>query len=261
MTTSKNADLDNLQQSMESRLADLNSSISSNADSIPKAPPPFISDSRSGGQGSDQSRLDDLHLGLKGLGISLPDNTKNNSISERLSDDDQVKMIIQQAQDEVMIERGDQSDTVQYKVGYSGEIDETDSMFEGFEYEEDDIDSLLRKADNLIARTTRADKSSSLVSCASAELSYLRKAQALLMEARLCLELGDTMSAASGVTASILNDESTRRDDGGGEQNDQCINSSSSEEDENRNIKTSIKAKEKVKDARECLNDILATWM
>ena len=245
--------IDNLQESMEARLAKLNSSLANN-ENIPKAPPPFISGSRSGGGGGgidDQSRLDNLQRGLKGLGVTLPYNSRNkNFIPENLSDEDQVKLIIQQAQDEVMIENGN-------------EVDNTDdSMFEGFEDEEDDIESLLAKAENLVAKTP-SDHPSSSIPSSTVELAQLRKAQALLLEARLCLEIGDAKDLNEDAN-NEMNDESTSSN-GGNLNDDNGAEADNMEETDNQRNESKrnsirIKAKERVEDADRCLKDILSGW-
>jgi len=250
--------IDNLQESMEARLAKLNSSLENN-ENIPKAPPPFISGSRSGGSSSDQSRLDNLQRGLKGLGVTLPDNCSNKDFipDNNLSDEDQVKLIIQQARDEVMIEKGTDDDN-------EDGIDENDSMFEGFEEEEDDIESLLAKAENLVAKTTSEinggmDQSNSSIPSSTVELAQLRKAQALLLEARLCLEIGDAKYLDECANHE-MNDESASSD--GGENLDDNGNENKYETNNQRNNRNSarIKAKERVQDACECLKAILSGW-
>lgn len=229
-------DIDNLQESMEARLAKLNSSLANN-EHIPKAPPPFISGSRSGGASTDQSRLDSLQRGLEGLGVTLPDNSSNKVfVSDNLSDEEQVKLIIQQAQDEVMMEKKNtDADKTLYTCDAEDEIDENDSMFDGFEDEEDDIESLLAKAENLVVKATSdikkggVDRPSSSSQSSAIELAQIRKAQALLLEARLLLEMRDG-------------------------------NKEETDDQSNKTNSVGIKAKERVKDANECLKNILSDW-
>mmetsp|Transcript_24376 Transcript_24376/g.34917 ORF Transcript_24376/g.34917 Transcript_24376/m.34917 type:complete len:446 (-) Transcript_24376:454-1791(-) len=246
-------DIANLQESMEARLANLNSSLANN--DIPKAPPPFISGSRSGGVSSDQSRLDSLQRGLKGLGITLPDNSRNRDfIPDNLSDEDQVKLIMQQARDEVMIDKS-------YVCDDEDGIDENDSMFEGFEDEEDDIDVLLARAENLVAKTSSeisgiVDHPTALCPSSTVELARIRKAQALLLEARLCLEIGDA-KYLNECANHESNDESASC---GGIGNLDDNNNDGNEEQEDNEKSDRSKAKERVKEANECLEDILSGW-
>ena len=248
-------DIDNRQESMEARLAKLNSSLENN-EHIPKAPPPFISGSRSGGASTDQSRLDSLQRGLKGLGVTLPDNSSNKDfISDHLSDEDQVRFIIQQAQDEVMMEKGTEVDKTLYACDDEDEIDENDSMFDGFEDEEDDIESLLTRAENLFAKAASGinggvDRPSSSSPSYTVELAQLRKAQALLLEARLFLEIRDA-TYLDGCDNDEINCNLDDKSDGDKEETNHQSN--------NRNS-VRIKARERVKDAYECLKSILSNW-
>mmetsp|Transcript_19959 Transcript_19959/g.31149 ORF Transcript_19959/g.31149 Transcript_19959/m.31149 type:complete len:441 (+) Transcript_19959:130-1452(+) len=250
-------DIDNLQESMEARLANLNSSLANN-EHIPKAPPPFISGSRSGvgGVNSDQSRLDSLQRGLKGLGITLPDSSRNRDfIPDNLSDEDQVKLIMQQARDEVMIDKS-------YICDEEDEIDENDSMFEGFEEDEDDIDSLLARAENLVAKTSSeisgiVDHPTASCPSSTVELAQLRKAQALLLEARLCLEIGDAKYLHE-FAHHEKNDDSAGC--GGIGNLDDNNKGNGDDEKKDKGKSTRNKAKESVKEANECLEDILSGW-
>ncbi len=264
-------DIDNLQESIEARLAKLNSSLANN-ENIPKAPPPFISGSRSGGGTTEQSRLDNLQRGLKGLGVTLPDNSRNKDfIPENLSDEDQVKLIIQQAQDEVLIERGNDVNNTSESIDYinngdEDRIDENDSMFEGFEDDEDDIDTLLTKAENLVAKTTYEIKGgvghpSSSIPSSTVELAQLRKAQALLLEARLCLEICDAKDLNEGAN-NEMNDESVSSSGNGNLHDDNGTDNTKetgNQSNKNRNS-VKIKARERIEDADECLKDILSGW-
>lgn len=248
-------DIDNLQESMEARLANLNSSLANN-EHIPKAPPPFISGSRSGGGvSSDQSRLDSIQRGLKGLGITLPDNSRNRDfIPENLSDEDQVKLIVQQARDEVMIDKS-------YVCDDEDGIDENDSMFEGFEDEEDDIDILLARAENLVAKTSSeisgiVDHPTPLCPSSTVELARIRKAQALLLEARLCLEIGDAKYLDE--CANHENNDESASCDGIGNLDDNNDNGNEEKKDKGKSDRS--KAEERVKEANECLEDMLSGW-
>ncbi|KAL7452763.1 hypothetical protein ACHAWC_004480 [Mediolabrus comicus] len=278
---------DNSIESMEARLAKLNASLANNATSAdnmtknsnnsipPNVPPPFISGSRSSyNNGSDQSRLQNIHDGLKRLGVSIPNNNKASIITttENLSEDEQVKLIIEQAQDEVRIERTegrkheidntssvDSNNVLDYMNEDDDDIDENDSMFDDYEDEEDDIESLLMKAENLVAKTSAEIKgnmmsntSSSLpISKEKVELAQLRKAQALLLEARLFLDMGSSAEEEL--------DE--------GEDNNEKENGSSDKptkhDPTNNDKKVSsarIKAKERVEDADKCLKEVLLGW-
>ena len=74
--------IDDRQQSIEARLAELDTSL------LPNVPPPFISGSRTS-NGDNQNRLNEIQKGLKGLGISLPDNSgKKDLISDNLSQEE-----------------------------------------------------------------------------------------------------------------------------------------------------------------------------
>lgn len=248
-------DINNLQESMEARLANLNSSLANN-EHIPKAPPPFISGSRSGGVSSDQSRLDSLQRGLKGLGITLPDNSRNRDfIPDNLSDEDQVKLIMQQARDEVLIDKSCVCDD-------EDGIDENDSMFEGFEDEEDDIDILLARAENLVAKTSSeisgiVDHPTASSPSSKVELARIRKAQALLLEARLCLEIGDAKYLNE--CANHENDDESASCGGSGNLDDNNYGNGN-EEKKDKGKSDRSKAEERVKEANECLEDILSGW-
>ncbi|KAL7527918.1 hypothetical protein ACHAXR_002190 [Thalassiosira sp. AJA248-18] len=185
-------EIDDRRQSIESRLAELDSSL------LPNVPPPFISGSRSTGGGDNKNRLEEIKRGLGRLGVSLPDSGKKSDLlPENLSAEDQVKLIIQQANDEVQFEKGLHGEGVESNglVGTAelvddDVIDENDSMFEGFDDEDDDIEALLAKAETLVAKTG-AEVDGEF----SSELIQIRKVQALLLEARLCLEMVQAKSS------------------------------------------------------------------
>jgi hypothetical protein len=278
---------DNSIESMEARLAKLNASLAnsnistdnmtknSNNSIPPNVPPPFISGSRSSyNNGSDQHRLQNIHDGLKRLGVSISNNNNDSLITttENLSEDEQVKLIIEQAQDEVRIERTegrkheidntssvDSNNVLDYMNEDDDDIDENDSMFDDYEDEEDNIESLLMKAENLVAKTSAEIKgnmmnntSSSLpISKEKVELAQLRKAQALLLEARLFLDMGSSAEEEL---------------DEGEDTSEKEISSSgkSTKEDATNNDKkvssARINAKERVEDADKCLKEVLLGW-
>ena len=179
-------------ETLESRLAKLDTSL------LPNVPDPFISGSRNNdnndGGGDSEDRLEEIQRGLKGLGVSLPDNQmKKDFVPENLSSEDQVKLIIQQAQDEVHVENGVHTGEGGYITqNYEDDdaIDENDSMFEGFvdddlDPNEDDVDNLILKAQNLISALPHE----SMGPREKDQNVRIKKVQAMLLEARLCLEL------------------------------------------------------------------------
>ncbi|KAL9185360.1 hypothetical protein ACHAXT_003137 [Thalassiosira profunda] len=248
--TASTADaIDDRQQSIESRLAQLDSTL------LPKVPPPFISGSRNSGGGSDKNRLAEIQAGLGRLGVHLPpESKKSDMIRENLSDEDQMKLIIQQAQDEVRFEQGDTGGSGSEVNGIvdaalDGDvIDENDSMFEGFEDDDLDIDALLSKAETLVAKTgINVDEKGE----SSPELAQIRKAQALLLEARLCLEM---VQAKSG-------DERTPNIPDKEEEDD--AEDSAKEPDPSANeakVAARKKARERIESAELCMNAILKGW-
>ena len=275
-------------ESMEARLAKLNASLAnntSNTDNMtknsnnsipPDVPPPFISGSRSSyNNGSDQHRLQNIHDGLKRLGVSMPNNNKDSIIAttENLSEDEQVKLIIEQAQDEVRIEQtteGRKHEIENTSSAYSNnvldymnddnddDIDENDSMFDDYEDEEDDIDSLLMKAENLVAKTSAEIKGNNMMSNTSSslpiskenvELAQLRRAQALLLEARLLLDMG---SAEEKLDEGEDNEKENGSSDKPAKQNATNNN--------NKGTSARSKAKERVEDANKCLKEVLLGW-
>lgn len=194
LSTPIDDETDYRRQSIESRLAKLDSSL------LPKAPYHRKSNSLSGGDDDSDKRVNEIRRGLERLGVSLPDSTrKRELVHKHVTAGDQVKLIIEQATDEVRIERGMHMDD--HDGGYSNEyadedvhaynnddgVDEHDSMFEGFENKEYDVDALLTMAENLVAKSgTEIDGKGGVY---SPELMQIKNIQALLLEARLCLEL------------------------------------------------------------------------
>jgi len=178
--------IDDRQQSIEARLAQLDTSL------LPNVPPPFISGSRTS-NGDNQNRLNEIQKGLKGLGISLPDNSnKKDLLSDNLSQEDQIKLIIQQAKDEARFEKSVHDNNESNNDG-DDIIDENDSMFAGYNIDDEDdegydIDILLSKAEKLVSSIDSSAKDGKEGS-SSSELVQITKVQALLLEARLCLEM------------------------------------------------------------------------
>lgn len=260
---------DGRQQSILSRLANLNSSLAS--DTLPDIPPPFIAGSRSNEGGDNQHRLSEIQRGLQRLGVSLPSDSgaKSDLIADNISEEDQVKMIIQQARDEVQVERVD-------SVGVSSEIDtaeddndmidENDSMFEGYEDEEDDIDALLIKAEKLVAKTSAGIDTSSADSGGGSsftELLHIRRAHALLLEARLCLELDISGRPADNIDETALDaDNATDATAKDGKENDVGIESKldKSRTSNSTTLAARKKARERIEDAQSCLIYMLEKW-
>jgi hypothetical protein len=274
---------DNSIESMEARLAKLNASLANNTSntdtekkSIPNVPPPFISGSRSSyNNGSDQHRLQNIHDGLKRLGVSIPNNNSKDFITttQNLSEDEQVKLIIEQAQDEVRIEQTTEGRKHEIDNASSAEsnnvldytnkdddddIDENDSMFDDYEDEEDDIDSLLMKAENLVTKTSAEIKGNMVsnnstllpISKENVELAQLRKAQSLLLEARLLLDMG---SAEKELDEGEDNSEKEIGSSGKSTKEDATNN-------DKKELSARIKAKERVEDADKCLKEVLLGW-
>lgn len=247
-------EIDDRQQSIESRLAQLDSSL------LPKVPPPFISGSRSSGGDDSQNRLEEIQRGLKGLGVSLPEsNGKKDLIPEKLSPEDQVKLIIQQAKDEVLVNQGlhvgggAQSNGLVDATEMDDDdmIDENDSMFEGFEDEDYDIDALLSKAESLVAKTGIGANGEGKF---SSELVQIRKVQALLLEARLCLEMEQAKSTNETET---LNNPKNMSDEESGECEDSVENDQSAS---GSKLAARKKAKELIENAQDCMKKILNEW-
>ena len=237
--------IDGRQQSLESRLAKLDSSL------LPNTPPPFESGSRSCSGPTNKNRLDEIQRGLGRLGVSLPDGTsKRDLLPDNSSAEDQVKLIINHAKDELHVERGmnmgegtgpdEILDVSSFDDGNT--IDENDSMFEGFADEEYDIDVLLSKADSLVAKTgIKADGSGEF----NSELVHIRKAQALLLEARLCLEMVQAKSHDEGILLSESNEAE------GYVQNDQSSGST---------LAAKKKARGLVVNVQYCVEKLLKVW-
>lgn len=237
--------INDLQQSLESRLAKLDLSL------LPNTPPPFESGSRSCSGPTNKNRLDEIQRGLGRLGVSLPDGTsKRDLLPDNSSTEDQVKLIINHAKDELHVERGmnmgegtgpnEILDVSSFDDGNT--IDENDSMFEGFEDEEYDIDVLLSKADSLVAKTgIKADGSGEF----NYELVQIRKAQALLLEARLCLEM---VQAKSHDEETLLSESNEAE---GCVQNDQSSGST---------LAAKKKARGLVVNVQYCVGELLKFW-
>lgn len=183
------------QQSIESRLAKLDSSL---------LPSVRKSSSRSGGESETDHRVNEIKLGLGRLGVSLPDSTQKNHLLHKhnITNGDEVKQIIEQVSDEVRVERGlhmadggNSNDLKECADEYTDNnddgIDENDSMFEGFEDDEYNIDTLLTMSENLVAKLgVRINGEDNF----STQVVQIKRIQALLLEARLCLELDDASS-------------------------------------------------------------------
>lgn len=251
--------IDDRQQSIESRLKDLDSSL------LPKVPPPFISGSRTSDNGGGGDRLEEIKRGLGRLGVTLPDSTaKSDLIPERLSAEDQVKLIIQQANDEVRVERGEHTgggdegtndNVVDARDADPDDdyIDENNSMFDDFEDDDYDIDALLSKAENLaaIAGVHKTDGGGKF----SSELIQIRRAQALLLEARLCLEMVQAKSSnEQKVTKAAVEEE---KDDTAGSGSD---DDSEEESDKASEVAVRKKAKELIISAQDSMKEILKSW-
>jgi hypothetical protein len=232
--------IDDRQQSLESRLAKLDSSL------LPEVSPPVVSGSR-----NNKNRLDEIQRGLGRLGVSLPDNTcKRDLLPDNLSAEDQVKLIIDKAKDEVHFERsanmgeGNGLDKI-IDASSSNDgctIDENDSMFEGFEDDVYDIDILLSRAESLAARTgDKADGSGEFHS----ELAHIRKLQALLLEARLCLEMAQAKSPDELAYLSESNEDDgcTRNDEKSG-----------------ATLAAKKKARVLVANVQDCIGELLKLW-
>ena len=246
--------IDVRQQSIEARLAQLDTSL------LPNVPPPFISGSRtSNGGDENKNRLNEIQKGLKGLGISLPDNGKKDLISDNLSAEDQIKLIIQQAKDEARFEKGvhdnDESNND------DDIIDENDSMFEGYIDEDYDIDTLLLKAEKLVSGIDSSAKDGKEES-SSLELVQITKVQALLLEARLCLEMVNNVKSFEKTLMENNLEKHVTDEQGKGECED------AKHEDEQpistRNDSETLAARKKarvlIQSAQDCLNDLLTHW-
>ena len=153
-----------------------------------------------------QQRLNDIRSGLKRLGVSLPDDYQSNKPyvvgNKQLSTEDEVKLIIQQATDEVRVETSCVGHNEKHDIN-DLEINENDSMFAGYQEHlddhDDDLDTLLIKVEKMVASISKRDGTEMEEKEKDLEqhhdnlydnrLQMIRNAQALLLEARLCLEL------------------------------------------------------------------------
>lgn len=149
-----------------------------------------------------EQRLDTIKCGLQRLGVSLPgDDGKVSSIVDKeLSTEDQVKLIIQQAADEVRVEG--HSDINNNQICDEDDyIDENNSMFGGYHDQigdDFDLDTLLIKVEKMVASAAARDETvcpnsdidnGQPAPSLECHLQMIRDAQAMLLEARLCLEL------------------------------------------------------------------------
>jgi hypothetical protein len=234
--------IDAHQQLLESRLAKLDSSL------LPNIPPPVVFGSHNG----TKNRMEEIHRGLGRLGVSLPDSSKRDILPDNtLSTEDQMKLIINQAKDEVRVERG-----MHLETGYCSNIldaslsssiddnviNENDSMFDGFEDEEYDIDTLLSKTENLLAKTEINTNGESEIF--HSELVHIRRIQALLLEARLYLEIGRSKSNDTETTH-----KEEDEDDGGYGQND-----------DQSNVAMKMKARCLIVGIQDCVKELLNKW-
>jgi hypothetical protein len=180
---------DDRQQSIESRLAELNSSL------LPSVPSRHDSCSTRADDGENNKRMNEIRRGLGRLGVVLPESARKSDLMDRhLTSGDQVNLVVEQLKDEIRIERGIHVDGGGGSNEYADEhtysnddgIDETDSMFEGYEGGEYDVDALLTMAENLVAKSgVKLDGKGAF----SSQITQIGKIQVLLLEARLCLEL------------------------------------------------------------------------
>jgi hypothetical protein len=151
-----------------------------------------------------EQRLNTIKKGLERLGVSLPDNDGKvaSAIDRELSTEDQVRLVIQQAADEVRVEEHSNTSDSNQICDDIDDIDENNSMFEGYQDQiddESDLDALLIKVEKMVASAaTREEKVSpncaniddkQRVTSLECHLQIIRDAQAMLLEARLCLEL------------------------------------------------------------------------
>jgi len=254
--------IDDRQQSIEARLAQLDTSL------LPNVPPPFISGSRTS-NGDNQNRLNEIQKGLKGLGISLPDNSgKKDLISDNLSSEEQIKLIIQQAKDEARFEKGlhDNNESNDDDI-----IDENDSMFAGYNIDDEDdegydIDILLSKAEKLVSSIDSSAKDGKEGS-SSSELVQITKVQALLLEARLCLEMVNNLKFSEQILMENNLQEHVT-DEQGKEEVERSPNDDDAKHEDEPPISSSdsetLAAKEKarvlIQSAQDCLNNLLTQW-
>jgi len=233
--------IDAHQQLLESRLAKLDSSL------LPNIPPPVVFGSHNG----TKNRMEEIHRGLGRLGVSLPDSSKRDILPDTLSTEDQMKLIINQAKDEVRVERG-----MHLETGYCSNIldaslsssvddnviNENDSMFDGFEDEEYDIDTLLSKTESLLTKMgiNTIGESEKFHS----ELVQIRRIQALLLETRLCLE-----------TARSKSNDTVNTHENEGDDDECCVRN---------NDQSTVAMKKKARSlavcVQDCINELLNSW-
>ena len=184
-------------------------------------------------------RLDEIRNGLERLGVSLP-HEKSVSSLKRVSSEEQIKLIIQQASDVVHHDRKSPQNELQSD---ESDINENDSMFEGYEdqlNDEDNLDAPLMTLEKVVVTAgcktepdltdTSNDKDNGLL--------MIQNAQALLLEAQLCIEMEhkdvyDTHIGTDQLASKNCNSPSNARRD---------------------------QAKDKIESAVHCLQDAIKTW-
>ena len=162
-----------------------------------------------------QQRLNEIRSGLQRMGVSLPDEQNELIIKPEMSSDDLVRLVMQQASEEVLLEGNSdhlvksimqqtsyeiplEESSKKQELHYNDSlIDENDSMFEGFQDEpDDDLEALMIKVDKMI-ESAKASSSSEKNDASDKQndhlldnqLRMIEHAQALLLQARLCLAL------------------------------------------------------------------------
>ncbi len=239
-SSNSGAKKDDRQQSIESRLAELNSSL------LPRVPCHHNSCSIRADDDESDNRMNEIRHGLGRLGVLLPESTrKNDLVDKHLTSGDQVKLIIQQATDEIRIESGVHTDGGGGSNEYADEhtysnddgIDENDSMFGGYEDVEYDIDALLTMAENLAAKSGFKLDGNGVFS----QVMQIKKIQALLLKARFCLELDHSSQDGNEQPKEVSISE-------GSVENDQSAKGSKDA------------AVELIKNAHYCMQELLKHW-
>eukprot|EP00956_Cyclotella_meneghiniana_P014995 scaffold22728_cov48-Cyclotella_meneghiniana.AAC.2 len=181
-----------------------------------------------------QQRLNEIKSGLQRLGVTLPDEQNEPIIKPEMSSDDLVRLIMQQASDEVLLE-GNSDHLVKSIMQQASDeilleensdrrdshyndslIDENDSMFEGYQDEpDDDLDALMVKVDNIIASAEASSRSETNDAGDTQkdrfldnQLRMIEHAQALLLQARLCFALEREDGDASSGVRHLSSDDS-----------------------------------------------------
>ncbi|KAL3802644.1 hypothetical protein HJC23_011968 [Cyclotella cryptica] len=221
-----------------------------------------------------QKRLNDIHSGLKRLGVSLPDDYQSNKHYvlgiKPMSNEDQVKLIIQQATDEVQVETASNG-TDEKHDRTDWEINENDSMFDGYQEhiddddEDNDLDTLLIKVEKMAASMSKRDESEMEEKEKDREqhqdhlydnrLQMIRNAQALLLEARLCLELEreeEDMSCSGNDSDEFSGGQKDTSTDNG------TVNEA---KDDSVGCHRRRKARDRIDCAVRCLQHGLSTWV